>query len=341
MNFVREAFIQFGREHWGLAQLDSKLIGHGSGHMPGRFRSLNETATALGVQRSTVLALLSRAPGAAQIVPVNGVHRYVVDMEALSLPPKIAGQSLGPRKAARRLGIPVSVLHGLRQSGHLERKHLGSRLASFHEADLDAFNAKVGALSIGPFQKVVDEIRLDDIMRMKFKSDDGKAQLVRSVLDGELRVVGSTGAFLGDLLLCRQAVTAHIEKARATAFGNALAPKEVSARLECDPMVVPKLVEMELLEGQSAPAGLRITIDSVETFLRQYRSVASLAKERRTSSRKLARELEAQGIALLIVERGSGKAVQPFIPLASTATVSKLNARRSPEVSECSHLIRA
>lgn len=251
------------------------------------------------------------------MVHANGVNRYVVDMEALSIPPKAVGKSFGQREAARRLGIPVSVLTGLRESKHLERKQLGSRLATFHEADLEAFSAKVGVLGLGPFPEAIDVIKLEDVLRMKLKSDDGKTQLVRDVLDGELQVVGSVGAYLGDLLLSRPEVTAHIEQARAVAFGNAMTPTQVSALLECDLIVVPKLVELELLDGRRVPAGLRIAIDSVETFLRQYRSVASLAKDRGTSSRKLVRELEASGIALLMVERGYNKAPQPFIPLAS------------------------
>lgn len=37
MSFVRDAFIQFGRERWGLAQLDKRLIAHNDDHKTGRF----------------------------------------------------------------------------------------------------------------------------------------------------------------------------------------------------------------------------------------------------------------------------------------------------------------
>jgi hypothetical protein len=216
---------------------------------------------------------------------------------------------------------------GLRKSGHFEQKFIGARLASFHELDAAFFASKIEALSVGPFRPVVDVMSLGKAMRMSLKTEDGKAQLARDVLDGKLEIVGSTGKTLCDLLLERREVLAAVERFRREAYGDAVSPTEAANQLECSVEVIESLVELGLLSGKKVPMGIRVSTESIKSFSGQYRSVASLARANRTSSSKIVRSLNAHGIKLLSVERRRDKSIQSFIPLASSTLTSWLESQ--------------
>lgn len=314
--FVRDAFIEFGRSHWGLAQVDAKLLGTHAADEPARFLSLTQTAAAMGVRRTTARSYLERNIRIARVTGQEAKRRYVIDA-SLVVPRKVEGQSYGAREAARRLHIPVSVFQALRRSGHIEAYRLGSRFKTIHAADLSDFEAKVAALAIGPFQPCTDPMSVREALRLKFKSKDGKAQMVAAALDGRLRILGALGGNLDDLLVDRRAVMAFIDGIRAAAYDEALTPREASARLHCDSLVIPELARMGRLEGRTVAAGLRVSVASVQRFSKEYRSVAELAKECNTSSRKLTNDFRRSGIPLLEIERGYGRGPQPFVPRAS------------------------
>lgn len=311
--FLRRAFIQFGRTHWGQAQLDLKLLDEEDRREEGRFVSLATAASRLGVTQASARRFLDRELLSACALGPAEQPRYVVDLQTLHVPPRAPGKSYGERAAARRLGLPVSVLQALRRSGHFEVRQLGASVATFHEADIAAFEGRVAALAVGPYPPAEKTISLAQALRSKFKSEDGKAQLVRAVFDGKLRIVGFEEESVTAMLLAKQAVMRFVEAARAEAFGGALTPAEAARRLQCDRLVIPELARTGHLEGRSVRAGLRVTAQSVEQFHAAYRSVAGLAAEVNTSSKKLVAELVRAGIPLLEVPRGHAKTPQPFV----------------------------
>lgn len=222
-------------------------------------------------------------------------------------------RSYGARDAARRLGMPVSVLKFLRQDGHFAVRHQASRAAAFHEADIEAFEAKLAALRPGQGCREAAGRSLGWVFAQKLKFSAGKGELLAAVLDGRIAVVGSEGSALVDLLLHAAQVDAFIARARSQAFGGAMTPSEVAQLLDCDPLAVPGLIAAGHLRGHLCAAGHRVEADSVEEFGRRYRSVAALARERGTSSRYLLRTAQGTGLAFLSVPRRHSTSVQSFL----------------------------
>ena len=261
-------------------------------------------------------AALSRAPATA--TPCTGRTRrpYVATRRPIglaSVKKKSDGQSFGQRAAAKRVGLPVSVLQALRRAGHFEVRNKSSRVVCFHEVDLGTFEAKFAALRTCEQDVAAERQCLTQVMARKFKFSDGKAELVGAILDGTLPVIGRQGDGIGGLLLDRSRVDRIVEQARSRAFGAALTPSEVGKLLHCDPLAVVPLIAAGHLTGQQHAAGWRIRPESVKQFASQYQSVASLAKARRTSSRSILPVLVSAGVELLSVERGYGKGPQPFV----------------------------
>lgn len=228
----------------------------------------------------------------------------------------VGERSFSIRNAAKQVGLPVTVLQSLRRSGHFEARHKASRAVTFHEADILAFASKVSAIPIPQPVTGTAALSLEEALNLKLKFNDGKGKLVAAVFDGKLSVIGSVKPGLLGLLLDMNEIQQFIAELRASAFGGGATPSEVAKMLHCDPLVVPVLLASGYLEGRRFDAGLRITRESVNSFGATFRSVAGMAKDLRTSSRCLIRQLQAAGIDVLRFERGYGKGPQPFVRIA-------------------------
>lgn len=234
--------------------------------------------------------------------------------------PLYGARSFGLRGVARRLELPVSVLRYLRRVGHFEVRHKASRVVTFHEADIVAFEDKVRAFCAGASPlptaatTTIEALTLGKALNMNFKFEDGKGELVAAIFDGTFPCFAGLSDFsLRGLVLDKDATLALIGRMRASAFGGAVTPAEASKTLYCDPMVIPSLVAAGYLVGQQHEAGLRVTRESVKTFAAEFCALAEVAKERGTSSRALQRYVATAGIEMLFFGRGYGRVPQPFI----------------------------
>lgn len=235
-------------------------------------------------------------------------------------------RSIGIRDAARRIGIPVSVLRSLRQRGYFEVQHKTSRVVSFHEADLAAFEAKIAAFHRGlPASTNTESLTLERVWNLKFKFQDGKGLLAAAVLDGTIPSSRSDIPGIGGILIDKAQVESFIAQCRSQAYGDTITPTEVRKLLHCDPMVVPDMVSTGHLDGCWYEAGLRVTRASVVRFGSEFRSLASLAKEQQTTTRRLKRRSAALKVSLLEFQRPNGIGPQPFV---SVSDYTKLEVNR-------------
>jgi hypothetical protein len=232
-------------------------------------------------------------------------------------------RTFGERDTAKRLGMPVPVLHYLRRVGHFEVRHATTGVGVFHESDIITFEEKLAALARQSSVKSKEPFSLGQAMHLKLKFNDGKGELVAAIFDGTLSIVGIHEPGFKGLLLDRREVEEFIAKARAKAFGGTLTPTEVSQKLYCDPLIVPTLFDAGYLEGYRHAAGLRITSVSVQRFGDEFVSVAYLAKERGSKSRWLMPRITGAGIKMIRFERGYGKASQPFVRVDELAKLLK------------------
>jgi hypothetical protein len=231
---------------------------------------------------------------------------------------EVASRNHSARESAKLIGIPVSALVYLRKVRHYEVKNKSSRIATFHRSDaLDLKNRllALGRTAASP-SNTGATVSLSKVLNRKFKFINGKGELIAAMLEGTLSTYGRQGPEVGDLLLGQDEAAAFVMRARAVVFDGKLTPTEASKLIDCDGLVIPGLVAAGYLEGARHAAGWRISADSVARFKEQYRPLVSVAKERGTSSRALARKALAAGIELMSIARPGGKGLsQPFIRL--------------------------
>lgn len=310
IGFMRNEFVRFGLEEWGEGVVDNKLL-RGE-QIYKRFVSNFEQASRLGVRPITL-----RRWGEQGVVPMNMIStgklkRYVVDSNAVSMK-KAEGRTLGDRAAAAYVRLPVSVLKSLRNSRHYEVSHVPSRLKAFHENDLKLFSSLLSSKGVAVADIPAGSVSLCEVMRLKFRRDEGKADFIREMLSGRIEVIGRTSGSPADIMFSKNEVGQFLRDKRARAENDTWSLSEAAKYLHCDPVVLPTLIREGLLEIVNVPSGRRVTEQSVKNFEAKFVSVAKLAKQIGTSSRLLQRKIAKKNIPIKTFERGYGKADQPFV----------------------------
>lgn len=311
MDFLRDEFVRFGLEEWGESVVDTKLL-RGQPRYK-RFISKSELANQLGVRPITLRRWAEQGFMPMNRISAGSKKRYIVDSLAITVQKGSDGKTLGIREAAAYVGLPVSVLNALRDSGHYKVRHLARFRKAFHEKDLREFTDLV--LSQG---NVITEIPLGsisfgDVMMLKFRNNTGKADFMREVLSHRIEVIGRIGASLAGLLFRRESVEQFLRDKRAESENSTWSLREAAQYLHCDPITLPTLIQEGLIEMVEASIGNRVTEKSVKGFDAQFISLAKLAKSNGTSSRRLKAICTNQHIPLEVFNRGYGKVGQPFV----------------------------
>jgi hypothetical protein len=247
-------------------------------------------------------------------VKCGKADRILVDANQAAIPRTFPGKIYRKREAAKRLGIPVSVLQALKEGGIYEVDHLLPTRAGFHELDLEAFRQKFLALVPGNVTSYISGIESVTVRSVlsACHATKIKVKLMRALLAKEIAVVGNADGTIGGVLLDCFGYRQFIVDARSGAAGNAKTPGQVARQLSCDPEAVAALVRLGLLQNGTTPVGLRIADESVTAFRREYISLAAIAKAEQTSSRALMRRYRGRGISMLLVPM-KRRGPQPFI----------------------------
>lgn len=311
MEFLRDEFVRFGLEEWGESVVDTKLLRGQPKYK--RFISKSELANQLGVRPITLRRWAEQG-----FLPMNRISagtkkRYIVDSLAITVQKGSDGKTLGIREAAAYVGLPVSVLNALRDSGHYEVRHLARIRKAFHEKDLREFTDLVLSQGNVITEIPLGSISLGEVMLLKFRNNTGKADFMREVLSYRIEVIGRTGASLAGLLFRRESVEQFLRDKRAESENSTWSLKEVAKYLHCDPITLPTLIQEGLIEMVEASTGNRVTEKSVKGFDAKFISLAKLAKSNGTSSRRLKTICTNQHIPLEVFNRGYGKVGQPFV----------------------------
>lgn len=311
VDFLREELVSFAMKEWDGGVVDWRLAKGRTTER--RLVSNSEMAARIGVDWRTL-----RKWGTQGIIPMRTAKagsqkRYVIDTKVATTLRRADGRSLGEREAAAFVGLPVSVLQSLRRSGHFEVQFLPTPLKAFHELDLNAFSEKVLALGEKLDHPPANSTSLQDVMRLKFRNAEGKADFVRAALSKVVSTIGRTGKSVQSLLFQADQVESFLRDSRAEADSNTWSISEAAKFLHCDSSVLPTLIEEKLIDAVDLADRIRVTEESVRAFDSLYVALARLAKESGTSSRKLQSSLAAQNIPMKMVRRGYGKAEQPFI----------------------------
>ncbi len=232
----------------------------------------------------------------------------------IKLPNKVTDGAVDIHKAAKHLGISVSMLERLRHDGYYHVDHLSARFKQFNYFDLNKLRADF--LACAP-KKIPDVpasfITLATFCRMRIYGPDNKYRILRNILDGTLIPVGRLGENIGDLVIDGQSIQSFRED---VSIHYALPALIVGKVLECDPRICPTLVTWGELQGSYRGRNLYVTTQSLEEFRAKYLSCQSIAKRLNSTSKLVVRLLTDQGINLLNVPRPNRSNVspQPFSP---------------------------
>jgi hypothetical protein len=310
VDFLRQEFVRFGLQEWGEGVVDNKLL---RGELIyKRFVSLSEQARRMGVWRTTLKRWIEKGVVQMSTVNVGNRRRHVIDSNAVKLK-KAEGKVLGDRAAASFVGLPPGVLKSLRNSGHYKVRHVTPRLASFHEVDLDSFIRSLCSMGSVVAERPEDSMFLGDVIRLQFRSIEGKADFIREVLSKNMKVIGRTGDSPVDLLFQREEVEVFLRDKRAEAENGTWSLSEAAKYLCSDPGVIRTIIDEGLLGSVKAPNGMRVTEKSVKDFDAKFVSVAKLTKIIGTSSTRLQKEIAKQNIPLKKFRRRYCYIDQPFV----------------------------
>lgn len=255
--------------------------------------------------------------------------RKVVD-NAFSAKPAgpIRHNSVGERRAAAFLGIPVKALRALRATGHYKVLNIPTPTSAYHVADLESFQKTIlESVPMLPSTECIDDgaLTLGNILRNgHFGSSVAKGELIASIMDGKIKPVGRSGGRIQDIILQKSDWATFWGKTRFFAEGNTFSPAEAATHLHCDPTILGALIKADALQAIQVPAGIRLTEKSVIEFGTKFVSVAKLAKKIGTSSRKLQSELLKRDIQFTKYERGYGKSDQAFVSAQDGARLDEI-----------------
>ena len=314
--FLRNAFVVFGQAEWGQAAVDPKLLKgmRGNAQSTG-FLTLNQLAREKGIRPITLKRWAERGLITIHSIKSANHVRHIVNEDTLDFGKQAPGRTMHERKAAAFIGLPVSVLHGLRESGHYAVAHMPKHKHGYHEADLAAFREKLLERACGTKSDGAagDAVSLGHVMReMNFLQRDGKASFLAAFLEGTIDAIGMKGRDIAAIQFRRADVIAYVTKVRLNPSNDALTQRDAASYLSCDCAAILGLVRRRLLSAVSVAGRIRVERNSVDTFAGKYRSLLAVANREKTSVGRLTRLCRDSGIAVLSMARKNGKGV-PFI----------------------------
>jgi len=203
-DFIKDAFVDFGANHWGRGVVDSRFLGSRRGSGAGRFMTQAAFARKIGVQPRTAAKILTDRGIPSRRLECGAASRVLIDANNVSIPCSSPGIVLRCREAARQLGMSPALLQDLRRRGIYGVQHLSPTRPGFHPLDVQRFQQRVLTLAQAPIPSTdcnSGGISLGSVFRNPHHSVATKATVVRAVLSKEIVVVNNVDGTLAGLQL--------------------------------------------------------------------------------------------------------------------------------------------
>lgn len=307
IEFIRRAAINFGASQTQGARVGKRMLDSIEAPKP-LYGGISDAAALMGVMPSTVSKMIK----AGALVPVRNNSRFVA-LDLASLPKRDEhGGTMSAREAAKALGLPVSVLAGLRARRFYVTNYIGDKTASYHPKDVEAFRRVLLSESrvVKPNAITPDMVCVAEIMRMKTGNPKQKVDVMAAVLTQKLHIVGRTGE-TADTLVIERNPALRLITAEKAAFGQTA--QDAASALACDGTTIPWLLENGYLQSSEIQAHFRISEKSVAEFSTRFVFLRTIANMHKTSSRALVNQCQQIGIRVLMACRKNSTSVQPFI----------------------------
>ncbi|HBG29491.1 MAG TPA: hypothetical protein DDW98_02495 [Gammaproteobacteria bacterium] len=260
--------------------------------------SVAQLAQRSGVMIPTLLSGIRRGLLQAKAITHSASKKtvYLFDASELDLSaPRERG--LMRREAVFTTGVPVSVQSELRRTGDYRVRRFVHRLSNYHSKDLAEFVERLIACaeSMDGAPDADEWISLDAVFhRRKFGSAQGKADVVRRILDGtfESRVVPGTELPTKRLFVRVRDVQALHQHVRAKAVPERVMLREAIAVLAADQQAVTALCHSGYLESTEENGRHHVSRASLEAFDSRYVLLSALAKKWNVSTKSLLADSE-------------------------------------------------
>lgn len=300
IRFLKEAFIDFGKLHWGRAFYYSRMQTKSDTVIQSNFVGVQEFAKMIGHSPVAVRKMI--ADGRLVVKQLEGkkVGKVIIDLEKSDFQLPSAGNTMSARDAGKFMGLPVSVIKRLRKKGIYVQGHLTLREGSFCKEDLHIFKQRI----VDCQQKKLPDAPLASIafvMRKSFRSNTLKSSIIESILDGSLDCFGSAKD-IPDIKIRIADLEALTEDVFATER-DWISIKQTSAELYCDSGIVANMLQDGLIEGAVHKGVHQIKRQSVLDFKQKYITLQQLSYVFDLGVKSLNCLCKQHGLPLLSVKR--------------------------------------
>lgn len=320
IRFLKEAFITFGQQHWGNAFYYPRMQTKTQSSQFSNFVGVYEFAERMGHSPSAVKTMIREGRLVVKELAGAKIDKAIIDLEKSNIKLPENKNTLGLRDAAKFIGIPTSVLIGLRELGLYQSEHLLLRKKSFCIEDLQTLKQKILDCQE---PKIPNEqlISIAYIMRRSFRTGSLKTTIIEKLLNGTLacfgceKEVSEIRVRLTDL----EALTERIFSENR----DWLTIKQTSLALHCDNGIISKMLNDGLLDGTEEKGVHQIKVSSVHSFKRRYVSLKQLTTSFNVSVKTLNDLCQKNALTLLSVKRKFNVS-QNFIARTETKTLANL-----------------
>ena len=334
--FMREEFVAFGLNMWGNGIVDNKLWREAR-PATRRFISKSEFARQHGIWKPSMERMIADGTIVTRVITAGRAARILVDLEHTRIPAESAG-TVTVREAAELLGIPVSVLEGLRSSGVFVTKLRVGRESSWHVDDVEAFLVRGLALATSQeTERPRDSIALADVMRVKLRDGDANTDIVAALFDGRLPVVGLQGSNLGGLLVKRSALNEFILR-KGVIEGNSFSFQETARITGLHPLGLDDAMRQGLISSVERDGRRRVLAASVEQFNAEFVVLRVVAEALGVPVQQLANVGRNAGVPLVKLRRAKisfqsvlARRDEPALRAAWHAEAARIASYVSPE----------
>ncbi len=307
-----------------------------------QFLTLGKAAARCGIHPKTAARILKNENILSVDVQRGRGKRRYFDLAAIAALTRVGGKIYFLEGAASQIGVPASILRGLKASGDFQVNHLPKGMAGWHEVDIRAFILKLQSLA--PLDAAVQVssrslLRFDWIASCRSVRVEVRVNFLRLVVRGEIEVVGRADSTLGGLLIPKSLFRAHVrdETIRAISTNvqegrdavshpqNFRSSVETAMSLRCSHLSIPLLIGRGLLHGIRRGPAWWISEAAIAEFIRTYTFVTSVATAFNTTNRIIFQSCARQGISIVTLRLGKNR-TQAFVRNADLSKISKFEA---------------
>lgn len=238
----------------------------------------------------------------------------IIDPNFLAQLMPLTKESLGLRDAAAFIGLPVTVLKGLRELGVYKQRHRTVLPHSFPIADLKAMVEEfVSRAHQLPDHEAGTLISVSTLMSRIFRSKSIKAELLNAVHHQKLMVFGHA-ASIGELLVSDLEASRLADKLMIKHSGQ-YSLRQASELIGCNIDTMNGMVVSGFFKHEQSQGVIYFDCEQIDAFIRQYIPLSRLFKPHGYSSARGCRIADCKGIELLKIRRHPGNKIQPFVSL--------------------------